>query len=503
MIATLSEKRATTTTDSGVRQSEGGGTTMRCVATGDANLRRLASTIATKVGPQRFNTWFDTSTRLGFRNDHLEICVPNEFIRDWINQRFASTIQDAAVEVFGSTLALQFNVFPDAFDGTEEAPAARVSPATAAPAALPVAQAPARPAAQRYAPARLRHNLDGYVVGPSNQLAYNAALHVAEFPGTQYNPLFIHGSCGLGKTHLLQGLCQKFVEHHPSRKYLYVTGEEFTNDYLLALRTNKVENFRRRMRELDLLVIDDVHFLAGKKATQEEFLHTFNAIEASGRQVVMASDAHPKEIAEFGESLVNRFVSGMVVRVDPPNVQMRCEILRRLAASQRMILPEETVAWVARRVTQNVRELEGAVTRICAHVMLTHQNPTVELAQQALGDLERAMVAPVKPENVLRAVAEHFGLDDKDIMSGRRHHTVSLARSVAMYLIRKTAKLSYPEIGQRLGNRNHSTVISACRRIDAAIAGNEKLVWSGPLGERSDEAAELVQRLEDQARSMG
>ncbi len=523
----------------------GAGPKIRCVGGGDANLHRLARAIAAKVGPQRFHVWFDNSTRLGFRNDRLEICVPNEFIRDWSQQRFATVIQEAAVEIFGATLSLQFNVFPDAFDAADF-PAARSSPATAAPIALgdegaadgphidpgtarnappsireprrnrPAATRPTtvHPAVQSAAHAapnanaigranhKFRHNLSTYVVGPANQLAHNAVLHVAEFPGTQYNPLFIHGSCGLGKTHLLQGLCQQFAVHHPSRKYLYVTGEEFTNDYLLALRTNKVEGFRRRMRDLDLLVIDDVHFLAGKKATQEEFLHTFNAIEALGKQVVMASDAHPKEIAEFGESLINRFVSGMVVRVDPPNLSMRSEILRNLAGEHRMTLSEEVVAWVARRVTQNVRELEGAVTRISAHVMLTGQDPTVELAQQALGDLERSVVAPVKPENVLISVAEHFGIQDKDIMSGRRHHTVSLARSVAMYLIRKTAKLSYPEIGQRMGNRNHSTVISACRRIDTAVTQNEKMVWSGPLGERTEEAAELVQRLEDHARAM-
>jgi len=195
-----------------------------------------------------------------------------------------------------------------------------------------------------------------------------------------------------------------------------------------------------------------------------------------------------------------------VVRVDPPNFQTRCEILRKLAARQKLSLTEEVVAWVARRVTQNVRELEGAVTRIGAHALmndLTTGGITVELAQAALGELDRMMVAPVKPENVLSVVAAHFGIDAKDLMSGRRHKTVSLARSVAMYLVRKTAKLSYPEIGARLGNRNHSTVISAFRRIEAAVLKNETLEWSGALGERREEAAELVQRLEEHARAGG
>jgi len=324
---------------------------------------------------------------------------------------------------------------------------------------------------------------------------------VAEFPGAQYNPLFIHGNCGLGKTHLLQGLCKRFADHHPTQRWAYMTGEEFTNEFLTALRANKVDGFRRKMRDLDLLVIDDVHFMSGKKATQEEFLHTFNAIEAMGRQVVMASDSHPKMIEEFGESLVNRFVSGMVVRIDPPNFATRSEILRTLSLRAGLNLSEEVVGWVARRVTQNVRELEGAITRIGAHVKLSGQEPNVEMAQAALGDLDRQMIAPVKPENILQSVCDYFGLDNKDLMSGRRQRTISLARSVAMYLVRKTAKLSFPEIGSKMGKRNHSTVISACRRIERAVQHNEPLLWTSAVGERQEEAGELLQRLEEQCRA--
>lgn len=559
----VSEQEVGAPAKAGRKATAAGG--VSCVAAHDANLLRLANAIAARVGPQRFHVWFDNSTRLDLRNDNLEISVPNDFIGEWIGQRFTGTIQEAAIEVFGGPLRLRFQVQPELFSGRTDtenfsgghgAKGSRVSgvtPRKALEAADPLAgtdderRGVAKPKGERAFPVvnrsvggaksaeqalsgaggtgggaaagqvassqmtpkqRLRHDLASYVVGASNQLAYNAAVHVAQFPGTQYNPLFIHGGCGLGKTHLIQGLCTRFIAEHPTRRWAYMTGEEFTNDYVQALRGGKVDAFRRRMRELDLLIIDDVHFLAGKKATQEEFLHTFNAIEALGKQVVMASDSHPKEIAEFGESLVNRFVSGMVVRVDPPNFGMRCEILKRLAVRQKLNLSEDVVAWVARRVTQNVRELEGAVTRIGAHAMLSEPRSdglpggiSVELAQAALGELDRMMVAPVKPENVLTVVAAHFGIEAKDLMSGRRHRTVSLARSVAMYLVRKTAKLSYPEIGSRLGKRNHSTVISACRRIESAVNGNEVLEWSGALGERREEAAELVQRLEEHARA--
>jgi chromosomal replication initiator protein len=507
----------------------------------------LADAIAERVGQQRFHVWFNNSTRLDLKQDGLEIAVPNDFISEWIGTHFTKPIQEAAHEVLGCPLAVRFNVMPQLFEvdgaakvdaptpgdlarakaprGVTGTAAAFVS-ATVPPKAVmhprpsngqtgqativshgvttPLPSAGASAAGQQsVAPKpRLRHDLATFVVGASNQLAYNAAAYVAEFPGVQYNPLFIHGNCGLGKTHLLQGLCKNFIEHHPTKRWAYMTGEEFTNEFLTCMRNNKLDVFRRKMRDLDLLVIDDVHFLGGKKVTQEEFLHTFNAIEAMGRQVVLASDEHPKMIEEFGESLINRFVSGMVVRIDPPNYATRCEILRSLAVRSNLSVSEEVVGWVARRVTQNVRELEGALNRIAAHVKLTGRPADAQLAQEALGDLDRQMVAPVKPENIMQAVCNYFSLDQKDLMSGRRQRTISLARSVAMFLVRKTAKLSFPEIGIRMGKRNHSTVISACRRIERAVLKNEALVWTSSVGDRTEEAAELIQRLEEHSRAL-
>jgi chromosomal replication initiator protein len=503
-----------------------------CISAHDPQLARLADAIARRVGQQRFHVWFNNSTRLDLKQDGLEIAVPNDFISEWIGRNFAQPIQDAAHEVLGCGLSVRFQVVPQLFDVNardDNPPAGRHAdtpplrprlqpgawdrnesavatldppiPRTLRREVVPVQRTPApRPAPP--APPRLRHDFSTYVIGASNQLAYNAAVYVAQYPGVQYNPLFIHGACGLGKTHLLQALCKQFTEHHPAKRWVYMTGEEFTNEFIFALRQNKIDSFRRKVRDLDLLLLDDVHFLGGKRATQEEFLHTFNAIEALGRQVVMASDHHPKMIEEFGESLINRFVSGMVVRVDPPNYAMRCQILRNLLLRSGLAVPEEVVAWVARRVTQNVRELEGATLRISAHAKLTGEALTLELIQQALGDLERQLVAPVKPDNILQAVCTYFGLDTRDLMSGRRQRTISLARSIAMHLIRKTAKLSYPEIGMRMGKRNHSTVISACRRMDRALEKNEKLTWTSSVGERTEEALELVQRLEELSRAM-
>ena len=420
-------------------------------------------------------------------------------------------IQDAANEVLGCSLPVRFSVTPRLF----EEDADRVDPVkmrtargelksravpaeSVAPTARPAVRDP--DAAPNRRP-RLRHDLGSFVVGHSNQMAYQCARHVADHPGTQYNPLFIHGSVGLGKTHLLQGLCKAYAAKHPTGRWAYLTGEEFTNDFLTALRLGRLDAFRRKMRDLDLLVIDDVHFLGGKKATQEEFLHTFNAIEAVGRQVVLASDAHPKLIRAFGESLVSRFVSGMVVRVDPPNAELRRRLLDVTAARAGVKLPPVVAEWVAERVTQNVRELEGAVTRIRGHVQLTGRAPDVELARECLADLDRAHGRPVRPEAVMDVMCEYFAIERPDLMSGRRQRTVSLARSVAMYLIRKTSKLSYPEIAGRLGKRNHSTVISACRRVEASLTRNDPMSWTSSVGDRTEPARELVARLEEMARA--
>ncbi len=527
---------------------------MSCIDTQDPQVVRLTNAIAQRVGQQRYNVWFNNSTKIDLKQDGLEIAVPNDFISEWIVAHFKNPIEEAAHEVLGCSVEVRFCVVPQLFEvethdreagsgklskQREVAQSNKVSvrafptrdipqPLTPATEAVdgevkgpngnesawkavgvvsskrisggfeepPGAGAPAQSGQMR-----LRHEMETFVVGQTNQLAFNTAIYVAEFPGAQYNPLFIHGACGLGKTHLLQGLCRRFISHHPTKRWSYLTGEEFTNDFLAALRANKLDVFRRKMRDLDLLVIDDVHFLGGKKATQEEFLHTFNAIEAMGRQVVIASDDHPKMIEEFGESLINRFVSGMVVRIDPPNFATRCEILRSLGQRAGTPLSEEVVGWIAKRVTQNVRELEGAMTRVMAFVKLTGRPADVQMAQDALGDLDRQMVAPVRPDNILQSVCDYFGLEHKDLMSGRRQRTISLARSVAMYLVRKTAKLSFPEIGARMGKRNHSTVISACRRIERAVVRNEPLVWTSSVGEHSEEATELLQRLEEHSRS--
>lgn len=499
-------------------------------------LSQFTHLLAAKIGPQRYQVWFDGQTRFQVRNEALEIHVADEFVGEWIGSNYGPKIREAAHEAFGSAMPVRFNVAPQLVGS--DAPAAKapapvempqpvkvnknaaakpvpgVKIAIDKPLARPAPSADSTPPRDmNFGPIvgdpanpgmglnRLAHEINEFVVGASNQLAVSTINYVCEFPGGQYDPLFLHAGCGLGKTHLLHGLCRRFAQLHPTKRWMYLTGEDFTNEYLQALRINRVDAFRRKMRDLDLLVIDDVQYLAGKRATQEEFLHTFNAIEATGRQIVLASDRHPRHIADFSESLVNRFISGMVVRIDPPNYTTRCELLGKLAQRRNLPLNAETIDWIAKRVTQNVRELEGALMRIEAVARVEKTSPSIGVVAQVLGDFDRTHHAPLRPESIVDAVCQYFGMEDHELRSGRRQRTVSLARSVAMFLIRKHSRLSFPEIASKLGKRNHSTVISACRRIERAIERNEMLSWESPVGDRNEEAQELIQRLEDHARS--
>jgi chromosomal replication initiator protein len=361
------------------------------------------------------------------------------------------------------------------------------------PAAPPIASACAPAAAAVINP---RYTLEEFVIGPSNQLAFHAAVRVAEKPGAEYSPLFLHGHCGLGKTHLLQGICNRFARLHPTKKWLYITGEQFTNDFLEAIKTHKTAAFRKRIRNADLLVIDDVHFLANKKATQEEFLHTFNQIDSFGKQVVLASDCAPRQIQALSEQLSSRFISGMVLRIDSPDLPTRLEILRRRAAKNSWNISDAVLMHIARTATSSVRELEGLLLQVVAGIRLINAG-SGEAGGVIASIRERtAMRGPVPVERILACVAEHFALDASAITGSGREKTVSLARSIAMYLARQHTGMSFPEIGRALGNKNHSTVIAAFQRTEALVLGGQILCWNTPTGPRHQSTADALHDLE-------
>ena len=340
--------------------------------------------------------------------------------------------------------------------------------------------------------------LDDFVVGNSNRLAFSCAKSVVENPATRYNPMFIHGGCGLGKTHLLQGICNELKEKQPGLRWAYVSGEDFTNQFVYAVKTGERDAFRQRYRRLDVLVIDDVHFLANKRATQEEFLHTFNAIDAIGKQIILASDAHPKLIGQLSESLVSRFISGMVVKIDSPDYETRMGVLRKRAARLNFNISDQVVEYIARNFKANVRELEGALLKLVALARLSDEPLTLSLAERALGNMIENTVPAVKLTDIESVVAIYFGLTPADLHTTRKTRTIALARGTAMYLARQHTEMSFPEIGRFMGNKNHSTVILACRRINKVLQEDDYARWITPAGQKDRKLREIVTELEEQ-----
>ena len=456
----------------------------------------IESRIADKLGPQRFNVWFKNATRLGFADHYLRVSVPNHFVGEWIEQHFSTTIMEAAREVTGNDYTLNFAIEPLlAKNLGKKQPDRQVDF---------VANNPDRVAREQRrfgslpAAAPLKGKLGDFVVGTSNRLAYAAALSVVETPATQYNPLFVHGGCGLGKTHLLQGICNGLKERHPNLRWRYVSGEEFTNDYVYAIKAREMDAFHARYRHLDTLVIDDVHFLANKRATEDEFLHTFKAIDAAGKQIVLASDAHPKMIGHFSESLVTRFLSGMVVRIESPDLDVRTTVLRRRAERMKVDISDAVLRHIAENFRTNIRELEGALLKVVAQAHVTGEPITVPQAERAVRDLMRQTAPVVMLGDIESVVSIYFGLTPADLHTSRKSRTIALARGIAMYLARRHTEMSFPEIGRFMGNKNHSTVILASRRISQMLQANSVAGWMTPEGLREQNLAVLLTELEDQ-----
>jgi chromosomal replication initiator protein len=422
---------------------------------------RLAERLAQTVEHGRFKSWFQ-SARFSLHDDELDIQVPNRFAADWIASRCQDEVGHIVRQELGRPIRVKLRADSEP-TGAALRPAAEPAPAAPRPPIVPAASDAGR------------HDLDDFIVGPSNELAYNAVQRLIDEPKSRLNPLFIHGACGLGKTHLLQGLCRRLRLRHPQRRCRYTNAEEFTNEFIAALKGNRLPEFRKKLRQLDLLAIDDVHFLAGKTATQVEFLHTFNAIDLGGANLVIASDAHPKLIKQFSEALISRFMSGMVVQVAAPDAALRQRVLRALAEQRGLRLLDGVIATLAAQAT-SIRELEGIIVKLAA--LAQHSRPADQrgepighaLAQQALGGAYSAgLHRPVRLEQIVRLVCDHLAVDRAQVMARGRHARIVLARSIIIHLARRLTTLSYPELARELARPNHSTIITAAQRVDDQI----------------------------------
>ena len=448
----------------------------------------VLDSLQNRIGPQKYNAWFRHGISIGVKNGHVHVSVPNSFVAGWIESHYLDDISAAAEQHAGISPHITVAIDPMLTGKLRKRQLDNQ-------AEIVAKTSQGRTRARRPTVAQtLRYKLEDFVVGESNKLAYSAALAVAGAKKPPFNPLFIHGSCGVGKTHLLQAICNAssgLAGNGKAFTWRYVTGEQFTNDFIRAVRQRKFAEFRQQYRHLGLLAIDDVHFLAAKKGIQEEFLHTFNAIESAGKQIVLASDAHPKMVGELNAQLANRFVAGMVVKIEPPDRATRMGILRRKAAAMKLGVDEDVLEYVATHIRGSVRELEGTLIKLAALGALQGGPIGVSTAMPALADHLAQTDSALTLGDIEAAVAAYFGITPADLHSSRRTRTVTVARMLTMFLARRHTPMSYPEIGRCMG-KNHSSVVLAVQRMEAAMAESKELIWTTPTGKKSMAATALA-----------
>jgi chromosomal replication initiator protein len=469
------------------------------VRSADTIVCAVNDAIAQKIGQQKFKIWFKNSTRITVTDGLVKIGVANSFIANWLESHFNSHITEAAKTVIGDNCRVTFAI-DSQFGGPRKSASLDSIPASAKPFTTQPAPVDSINVTRHPAGNRLKLHFDTFIVGPSNELAYNAAKAVVCDKQSPFNPLFIHGGYGLGKTHLLQGICNELRRIRPTANWLYLSAEDFANQFVLALKTRKLDAFRHRMRQTDLLAIDDIHFLASKPSTQEEFLYTFNTLDLAGRQVILASDAHPKQINQLSEKLVNRFVSGMVVKIETPDFKTRCKIVRQYAGSMKREIDEAVVDFIADNMKSSIRELQGAVLKLAAYASLQNGKIDIAMAESVLAEHIERCDPTVHLSDIESVVAEFFGITPSAVHSSKKDRTVSLARHFCMFLARKNTRMSSSEIGRLLGNKNHATVLVACKQVEEQLAKDSQLNWQGRSGNRVSTAKAILEQLEQNIR---
>ncbi|MAE29620.1 MAG: chromosomal replication initiator protein DnaA [Planctomycetota bacterium] len=447
----------------------------------------LREALARRMQPEQYDTWFRRSALASVDDTTVRVAVQNTFARDWIKNYYTRAIDEAARELWSDgnpPRAIEIVVDPEAVARAAAAappePEARAADTPAAP--QPAETAPATPPANSCLAnvvggvlctsdivLNRRYTFDNFVVGPCNRFAHAASVGVGEAPGTNYNPFFLHGSVGLGKTHLLQSMCWSLLEREPNTRILYLSCETFVNHFISALEDGDLQAFRHKYRNVDVLVVDDIHILANKERTQEEFFHTFNTLYNAGKQIVLSSDSPPRDIPTLQERLVSRFKWGLVTEIEAPCYETRMAILKRKSRDRGTELPDDVAQLLAENVESNIRELEGAVTRLMGFASLSGQAVTPELARQALSDLFPATIGAPTIHDILSLVTEHFSVRLADLQSRRRTQSIVLPRQVAMYLARKITPLSLEEIGSYFGGRDHSTVLHAVNKVSGTL----------------------------------
>jgi chromosomal replication initiator protein len=419
----------------------------------------VSSRLRGALNEATFTSWFGSAVGTALSDDAFTLSVPNDFTREWIEGHFLGLIRAAVKDATGHERRIHLSVrdgdeADQNSDGALEQPARRSDPEPHANGSM-----------------SMKYTFDLFVIGSSNRFAHAAALAVAEAPAQAYNPLFIYGGTGLGKTHLLQAVGQYVGEHGSGLTARYVTSETFMNDFINSLRDKRIEGFKQRYRTYDVLLVDDVQFFEGKERIQEEFFHTFNSLYEAGRQIVISSDRPPKEIATLEERLRSRFEWGLITDIQPPDLETRIAILRKKEKTDRIHIPDpDVLTYVAERVTTNIRELEGALTRVVAFSSLTGRPMTVELAEDVLKDVfPQGQSVEISIRRIQETVSERFGMTVNELCSAKRSQSIAYPRQVAMYLSRALTDSSLPKIGKEFGGRDHTTVMHANAKIEGMI----------------------------------
>ncbi len=414
------------------------------------------------LSPQHFSTWIKPLKLVKIEQDMVYLEVPNRFVLDWVKDNYSKLIQKILSELSAITYQLHFTVDSKNRDSIPKT-------TTIAETSTNSAVIDLKPITNNYSAdinLNRKYTFDEFVAGSSNQFAYAAAMAVANNPATTYNPLFIYGAVGLGKTHLANAIGNAILKKSPQMRICYYTSEKFMNELINSLRYNRMDEFRNKFRSMDVILIDDIQFIAGKERTQEEFFHTFNALYESHKQIIVTSDKFPKEIPGLEERLRSRFEWGLIADIQPPDVETKLAILKMKAEQNSINIPEDVALFLANSICNNVRELEGYLIRIGAYASLTAIPVSLEMARDVLKDILVERNRELSVEEIIKRVGSHFNIKISEMKSAKRHKAVVLPRQIAMYLSRQLTPSSYPEIGDLFGGKDHSTIIHAIRKIE-------------------------------------
>jgi chromosomal replication initiator protein len=412
--------------------------------------------IKERVDRHNFETWIKPIRFVSRNKNEITLDVPNKFFRDWVAEHYLRQIETLLSSIAAHEVKVVFQVNEKLDRVVDREKTFKKED-----------KEPAR--AQRSTNLIAKYTFENFVIGASNQFAHAACVAVANQPGDHYNPLFIYGGVGLGKTHLVNAIGHQAVAQRPSAKIVYLSSESFMNELIASLRRDRMDEFKRKFRNVDLLILDDVQFIAGKERTQEEFFHTFNSLYESHKQIVITSDKFPKEIPGIEDRLRNRFEWGLIADIQPPDMETRVAILQQKAEVEGVLLPHDVAIYLASNIDSNVRELEGSLTRLAAFSSLTKTSLTVELAKELLRNTLKGALREVTVENIQKTICDYFNIKIGDLKAKRRTQNIALPRQVAMYLCRKYTETSFPAIGDKFGGRDHSTVIHASKTIERKI----------------------------------